>query len=103
MVEPPPIPRREEDRVVYAGVAPEGWDMEMPRQADESTEELMDPPVPVKDPYGWLRDDERKNKEVLQHLEASLGQQKPVQKGETPEKFFGSNQRHRRRGERMAD
>ena len=70
MVEPPPIPRREEDRVVYAGVAPEGWDMEMPRQADESTEELMDPPVPVKDPYGWLRDDERKNKEVLQHLEA---------------------------------
>ena len=25
----PPIARREEDRVVYAGVAPEGWDPKM--------------------------------------------------------------------------
>eukprot|EP00959_Pyramimonas_sp_CCMP1952_P158717 3319771-Pyramimonas_sp.AAC.1 len=32
-----------------------------------------------------------------QHLEASLGQQKPVQKGETLEKFFESTQHHRRR------
>eukprot|EP00536_Pseudo-nitzschia_multiseries_P001001 jgi/Psemu1/179995/e_gw1.12.161.1 len=30
----------------------------------------MDPPVPVKDPYGWLRDDKRENKEVIQHLQA---------------------------------
>jgi len=70
MVESPPITRREEDRVVYAGVAPEGWDPEMPRQANESTEKLMDPPVAVKDPYGWLRDDKRDNKEIFQHLEA---------------------------------
>eukprot|EP00537_Pseudo-nitzschia_pungens_P017448 CAMPEP_0172403752 /NCGR_PEP_ID=MMETSP1061-20121228/60540_1 /TAXON_ID=37318 /ORGANISM="Pseudo-nitzschia pungens, Strain cf. pungens" /LENGTH=846 /DNA_ID=CAMNT_0013138277 /DNA_START=1 /DNA_END=2541 /DNA_ORIENTATION=+ len=70
MVATPPVPRREEDRVVYAGAAPEGWDPEMPRQANESTEKLMDPPVPVKDPYGWLRDDDRENKEVLEHLQA---------------------------------
>eukprot|EP00959_Pyramimonas_sp_CCMP1952_P189736 3969129-Pyramimonas_sp.AAC.1 len=34
---------------------------------------------------------------VLQHLEAGLGQQKPVQKGEPLEKFFESAQHHRRR------
>ena len=56
--------------VVYAGVAPEGWDPEMPRQSNESTEKLMDPPVAIKDPYGWLRDDDRKDKEILAHLEA---------------------------------
>ena len=56
--------------VVYAGIAPEGWDHEMPRQANESTENLMNPPVPVKDPYGWLRDDKRDNKEIVQYLEA---------------------------------
>lgn len=56
--------------VVFAGVAPEGWDPEMPRQSNESTEKLMDPPVAVKDPYGWLRDDNRKDKEILAHLEA---------------------------------
>ena len=28
-VKSPPIARREEDRVVYAGVAPEGWDPKM--------------------------------------------------------------------------
>ncbi|VEU40604.1 unnamed protein product [Pseudo-nitzschia multistriata] len=30
----------------------------------------MDPPIPVSDPYGWLRDDKRESKEVFQHLEA---------------------------------
>ena len=40
---------------------------------------------------------------VLAHLERSLGQQKPVQKGEALEKFFESAQRHRRRGERSTD
>ena len=51
-------------------MAPGGWDPEMPRQANKSTEKLIDPPVPVKDPYGWLRDDTRENKEIYQHLEA---------------------------------
>eukprot|EP00959_Pyramimonas_sp_CCMP1952_P129367 2705258-Pyramimonas_sp.AAC.1 len=32
-----------------------------------------------------------------QHLEANLGQQKPVQKGETLENFFESTQHRRRR------
>jgi len=39
--------------VVYAGVAPEGWDPKMPRQSNDSTEKLMDPAVPISDPYGW--------------------------------------------------
>ena len=66
----PPIPRREEDRVVYAGVAPPGWDPKMPRQSNDSTEKLIDPPVPIPDPYGWLRDDKRESKEILDYLKA---------------------------------
>jgi oligopeptidase B len=66
----PPVARREEDRVVYAGVAPEGWPKDVPRQSESSKERLMDPPVAIKDPYGWLRDDWREDKEVLAHLEA---------------------------------
>jgi len=66
----PPIPRREEDRVVYAGVAPDGWDPKMPRQSNDSPEKLMDPAVPIPDPYGWLRDDKRENKEMLEYLKA---------------------------------
>jgi oligopeptidase B len=65
-----PVPRREEDRVVYAGVAPAGWDSSVPRQSEESTEALLDPPVAVSDPYGWLRDDKRENEETLTHLKA---------------------------------
>lgn len=68
----PPIPRREEDRVVYAGVAPPdvGWDPKMPRQANDSTEKLLDPAVPIPDPYGWMRDDKREDTEVLEYLKA---------------------------------
>ena len=64
----PPLARREEERVIYAGVAPPGWDPSIPRQPDGSKETLLDPPVPVPDPYGWLRDDDRKNEQVLDHL-----------------------------------
>ena len=64
----PPIARREENRVVQVGVAPSGWDL--PRQSQESTVPLLDPPVLVPDPYGWMRDDERTNRQVLQHLQA---------------------------------
>lgn len=60
----PPVPRREEDRVVLAGVGPP------PRQSESSTDKLMDPPVPVPDPYGWMRDDKRENEDVLNHLKA---------------------------------
>ena len=65
----PPVARREEDRVVYAGVAPPGWDPKIPRKEEGAEYPLMDPPVPVPDPYGWMRDDKRENKEVLEHLE----------------------------------
>jgi protease II len=65
-----PVPRREEDRVVYAGAAPDGWDESVPRQSEESTEKLLDPPVPIADPYGWMRDMKRENPEVLDHLKA---------------------------------
>ena len=66
-----PIPRREEDRAVYAGVAPEGCDdPSVPRQSAESSEKLLDPPVAIADPYGWMRDMKRENVEVLDHLKA---------------------------------
>jgi len=64
-----PKPRREEDRVIYAGTAPTGWDPTIPRQSQESTEPLLNPPVSIPDPYGWMRDDKRESKEVLEHLE----------------------------------
>lgn len=62
----PPIAHREEDRVVLAGVA-SGPDAPL-RQSEVSTEALLDPPVPVPDPYGWMRDESRTNEQVLQHL-----------------------------------
>jgi protease II len=65
-----PVPRREEDRVAYAGAAPHGWDVSVPRQSEESTEKLMEPPVTIADPYGWMRDMKRENPEVLDHLKA---------------------------------
>lgn len=67
---PPPVARRDADRVVYAGVAPPGWDPTVPRQAESSREALLDPPVAVPDPYGWLRDENRENEEMLEHLKA---------------------------------
>lgn len=68
----PPVPRRDEDRVIYAGVAPEGWDTKMPRQSNDSIEKLLDPAVPMSDPYGWLRDDKREKKDILEHLKVSF-------------------------------
>ena len=67
----PPIARREEDRVVLAGIAPPDWKKDLPRQSESSSrnlEALLDPPVPVPDPYGWMRDEKRENVEILQHL-----------------------------------
>jgi oligopeptidase B len=65
-----PVPRREEDRVFYAGSPPSGWDMDVLRQSEESSENLHDPPVAVPDPYGWMRDMKRENPEILDHLKA---------------------------------
>lgn len=37
---------------------------------DHGEGKLMDPPVEKDDPYFWLRDDDRKNEDVLKHLRA---------------------------------
>mmetsp|Transcript_38696 Transcript_38696/g.83369 ORF Transcript_38696/g.83369 Transcript_38696/m.83369 type:complete len:862 (+) Transcript_38696:40-2625(+) len=66
----PPIARREENRVVYAGIAPPQWDPTLPRQSANSTNPLLNPPNPIPDPYGWIRDDTRTNPEILHHLTA---------------------------------
>ena len=46
-----------------------GWPDDISRQSETSTLPLLDPPISVQDPYGWLRDDERESKDVLAHLE----------------------------------
>jgi oligopeptidase B len=66
----PPLARRESDRVVQVGIPPLNWDPTLPRQSEESTVPLLDPPQLVPDPYGWLRDDERSDPEILSHLHA---------------------------------
>ena len=63
----PPVARREDDRVVLAGNDPNS---KLQRQSDSSTEPLLNPPVPVPDPYGWMRDEKRENELVLSHLHA---------------------------------
>ena len=49
---------------MYAGIGPNT------RQSSDSTEPLMDPPVSIRDPYGWMRDDDRTDGEVLTYLKA---------------------------------
>ena len=47
----PPITPREEDRVVYAGTAPQNWDTnKYPRQSSNSTNKLINPPIAIPDP-----------------------------------------------------
>jgi protease II len=70
---PPPIAHRDLDRVVLAGKLPDNphnssYPKSLIRQAESSVEKLLDPPRSVSDPYGWLRDDDRTNTEVLEHL-----------------------------------
>lgn len=66
----PPIVRRDEGRVIYAGAAPSDWPAEFPRQSESSKETLINPPIAIPDPYGWLRDDQREDSSVLAHLKA---------------------------------
>lgn len=63
----PPVARREEDRVVYAGVNPNPSN-DPPRQSQDSNESLMDPPSAIPDMYGWMRDDSRRSEEVLDYI-----------------------------------
>jgi oligopeptidase B len=64
----PPIAKREEDRVVLAGKLPPNSNLI--RQSESSTHSLLDPPRPIPDPYGWIRDDTRTNSDVVNHLKA---------------------------------
>lgn len=66
----PPVPPRDDKSVVLAGVAPPAWKADLPRQSESSTEKLLDPPVAIQDPYGWMRDEARTNTQVLDHLKA---------------------------------
>eukprot|EP00563_Minutocellus_polymorphus_P008970 CAMPEP_0181023376 /NCGR_PEP_ID=MMETSP1070-20121207/2016_1 /TAXON_ID=265543 /ORGANISM="Minutocellus polymorphus, Strain NH13" /LENGTH=774 /DNA_ID=CAMNT_0023100383 /DNA_START=203 /DNA_END=2527 /DNA_ORIENTATION=+ len=68
----PPVARREEDRYVLVGDAGYADSKGKPliRQSESSTDALLDPPVKVPDPYGWLRDESREVEEVLTHLRA---------------------------------
>ena len=80
----PPIAKREEDRVVYAGILPPSKQDEtssssssnnnkgkdLIRQSESSTNKLLDPPRPIPDPYGWIRDESRTNEDVLNLLKA---------------------------------
>ena len=65
-----PLALRDSGRIVQLGVAPSNWDPDLPRQSQESTIPLLDPPVLLPDPYGWLRDDDRENPTVLEYLYA---------------------------------
>lgn len=73
----PPVTRRDEDAFVLAGKLtpsdPGYWaDKEQTkpliRQSIGSNEALLDPPLRIADPYGWIRDESRTDKEVLDHL-----------------------------------
>ena len=66
----PPVARREEDRTVLAGKLPDDHPLKhkLIRQSETSKNALLDPPKHIPDPYGWLRDSDRTNEEVLSHL-----------------------------------
>lgn len=61
----PPKPRRDESLKVFAGNDPSTTFI---RQSENSQNKLCDPPVPIPNPYGWMRDEKRTNTEVLDHL-----------------------------------
>jgi oligopeptidase B len=65
------VAERDENRFVYAGTPREGGnpDPKLPRQSDGSPYPLLDPPVAIPDPYGWMRDEKRSDPKVLGHLE----------------------------------
>eukprot|EP00532_Pseudo-nitzschia_australis_P000037 CAMPEP_0168204060 /NCGR_PEP_ID=MMETSP0139_2-20121125/25194_1 /TAXON_ID=44445 /ORGANISM="Pseudo-nitzschia australis, Strain 10249 10 AB" /LENGTH=770 /DNA_ID=CAMNT_0008129969 /DNA_START=273 /DNA_END=2585 /DNA_ORIENTATION=- len=73
----PPVARRDEDGYILAGkLRPTDksyWaDAEQTkpliRQSIGSKEPLLDPPIAISDPYGWMRDETRTVPEVLDHL-----------------------------------
>lgn len=66
----PPLAERQSDSVFYAGAAPPSWKSEFPRQSESSIEPMMDPPLEIANPYGWMRSDDRSSTKVIEHLNA---------------------------------
>jgi len=66
----PPVARRDEDRHVLAGLMPDDHPLKakLVRQSETSTNPLLDPPKKIPDPYGWLRNEDRKDEDVLNYL-----------------------------------
>jgi len=66
----PPAARREEDRHVLAGLLPDSHPLKskLIRQSETSKNPLLDPPKKIPDPYGWMRNEDRKDEEVLNYL-----------------------------------
>jgi oligopeptidase B len=67
---PPTIWRDEERFVLVGNVTESSSSTTSMRQSEESKNPLVDPPVAVPDPYGWMRDDDRTSERVLNHLRA---------------------------------
>ena len=63
----PPRPFRDESASVLAGRVGSGATA-APRQSPSSTGTLLDPPRSIPDPYGWMRDESRTDRRVLDHL-----------------------------------
>jgi len=66
---PPPVATRNETQVVYAGINHPTQNPPLTRQTSTSPHPLLSPPVPVSDPYGWLRDESRSDPLVIKHLD----------------------------------
>jgi len=64
----PPQPYRDESRFVWAGKNLSNTSHQI-LQSKDSTNPLLDTPRPIPDPYGWMRDESRSSKEVLDHIE----------------------------------
>jgi oligopeptidase B len=68
----PPVPFRDENDFVLAGELPDevlhSTSPPLIRQSKSSTNPLLSPARKIPNPYGWMRDDSRKNTTVLDYL-----------------------------------
>lgn len=72
IVPTPPVPFRDENDFVLAGELPDealhSTSPPLIRQSKSSTNPLLSPARKIPNPYGWMRDDSRKNTTVLDYL-----------------------------------
>jgi oligopeptidase B len=68
----PPIPFRDDESYILAGNVTAEAATESPKlcQSASSSHPLLNPPRPIPNPYGWMRDESRANRTVLDHLHA---------------------------------